>query len=313
MTMGPNRFVAGNSGRGLPTALILPCLVMISLLPGTAAQDGGSFVPTIPPTPEQLKQLTERTLKNQHHNDRMIQQYRRTERDLLRASGKGLSSKNTLSIVIPTRTGEAKVELERDGKPTDPEVQEQQWRRIARILARKDDPDDPDLKRQYERAEKRRHERAQMVDAVGKAFRFRFEGRDTSSGRTLLITTFEPDPSFHSSIKYANVYKHLHGRVWVDEANAQIVRLTAELMDDVSFAGGLVAKIYRGSNVTLEQTEVEPGVWFPSHARFDLAGRVLLFPAVYQEELHDSEFRRLGLPEEALLKILQEHPAVIRE
>ncbi len=42
------------------------------------------------------------------------------------------------------------------------------------------------------------------------------------------------------------------------ESNAQLIRAEAELNDDVSWGGGLIAKLYRGGQFTYEQHEVSP-------------------------------------------------------
>lgn len=258
---------------------------------------------TATPTPEQMQQLKERVVASLHQNDSMLQQYERTEHQRVMAHGKGLSNKDTLSVIIPTGAGEARVELERDGKASAAPARQQQWRSVAKSLSANSHPDDPEVKREYEQEEKRRRERTQMIDDLAKAFRFEYVGRETVGGRTLLKSNFEPVDGFHSSVRYSSLWKHVHGTIWVDESNAQVVRITGELFDDVNIVAGLVVKVYRGSSMTMEQSEVEPGVWFPTHANVDLTGRLFLLPANYHEELEDSTFQRVGPPEEALQKI----------
>jgi len=164
------------------------------------------------------------------------------------------------------------------------------------------------VKKAYERAAKRKRERTELVAAISKAFRFHYMGRDNIQGRTVLEVVFEPDPTFRPSSRYASIYKHVRGRAWVDESSAQIVRLNAELFEDASFGGGLVAKVYRGSRLILEQREVQPGVWMPTHTSYDLEGRLFLFPANFHQQLEAGDYRRIGLPQEALPLIRREHP-----
>jgi hypothetical protein len=259
-----------------------------------------------PPTDQQIRALTMQVLNNQHRNDMALEQYMRTEHDEFR--GKGVASKETLVRIVPTGTGEGKVELKHDGTPTDPTLQEEQWHAIKKALAANCQPDDPEVKKDYERAAKREHERAEIVDAVGKAFFFHYVGREVIRGQKLLILSFDPDPSFHSSIRYSSITAHIHGKVWVNESSGQAARIEAELFDDYSLAGGLLAKVYSGSGVVLEQSEIEPGVWLPSHFTYDLTGRKLLFSLTMHDQTETTEYRRVGPPREALQAISLERP-----
>lgn len=259
-----------------------------------------------PLSDQQIRELTMRVLNNQHRNDMALEQYMRTEHDQLR--GKGVTNKETLVRIVPTGTGEAKVELKRDGMPTDPAVQEEQWRAVKKALSANCQPDDPEVKKDYERAAKRDHERAEIVDAVGKAFHFHYVGREVIGGQKLLVLSFDPDPSYHSSIRYSSITAHIHGKVWVNESTAQAVRIEAELFDAYSLAGGLLAKIYSGSGVVLEQSEIEPGVWLPTHFSYDLTGRKLVFAITMHDQTETTEYRRVGPPREALQAISMERP-----
>ncbi len=99
-------------------------------------------------------------------------------------------------------------------------------------------------------------------------------------------------------------------RLGSDESNSQVVRVVARLKDDFSIAGGLIAKIYRGSQAALEQAEVEPGIWEPANYSLDYQGRKFLFGTLSGHERMDaSEYRRLGPLEEALATIRREHPS----
>ena len=261
-----------------------------------------------PLTDEQIHALAVRVLQNQHENDRMMTLFDRTEHDQVRGAGKGVDNKETLSRVVPTGTGEARVELQRDGMPTNEAAREEQWHSVTQALLTNSRTNDPEVKKEFERAEKRRHERDEFADAAGKAFRYHYAGRETIGGRRLLKVTFDPDPGFHSSVRYASICAHIHGTAWVDEASSQVVRVEAEMFDDYSIVGGLLAKIYRGSRLSAEQAEVEPGVWLPVHTSYDVLGRRLVFGMTMHEQMDYSDYRRVGAPREALLAISREHP-----
>jgi hypothetical protein len=260
-----------------------------------------------PLTDEQVRALASRVLQNQHQNDRLMNLFERTEHNQASGTGQGAEHKDTLARVVPTGTGEARVELQRSGKPTDAAVREQQWHNVTQALVTNSRTDDPEVKKEYARAEKRRHERDEFADAAGKAFRYHYAGRETIGGRKLVKVTFDPDPSFHTSIRFASICAHIRGTAWVDEANAQIVRVEAEMFDDYSIVGGLLAKVYRGSRLNAEQAEIEPGVWLPIHTSYNVLARKLVFGVTMHEQMDYSDYRRVGAPREALLAISNEH------
>jgi hypothetical protein len=162
-------------------------------------------------------------------------------------------------------------------------------------------------------AEHRRHERRDMVSAIGKAFIFRWAGRAVVNGRPVVKLSFTPDPTYRSSARYAPLYAHSRGTAWVDESSAQLMRAEAELTDDVSWGGGIIAKLYRGGQFTFEQQEATPGVWMPSRYSYDFDGRKFLFSLNIHEQMQYSEYVRVGPPEEAVSVIRREHPSIFTD
>jgi hypothetical protein len=268
------------------------------------ASDGSA-----PFTAEQMRAVVNRAIALQHRIEEALNEYDRTERVVNRDRDGEITM--TTAHVVPTGTGVLRVEVERNGQAAPPEKIAQAWRSVAGDLEVKSRPDDPWVKRDYERAAKRKLERARMVDAIGQAFRFHWVGRSMRNGRAVIELRFEPLPDFKPQVRYAGVYKHIWGRAWVDESSGHVMRLEAELRRDVSFGGGIVAKIYRGSRIEIEQAEVAPGVWLPTHYSYDIEGRRFLFPASWHRKLDASRYRRVGPPAEALALIRSEHAEAI--
>ena len=125
-------------------------------------------------------------------------------------------------------------------------------------------------------------------------------------GRTLLEFSFEPDPTFKSSKLFAIVYAHSVGTVWVDEASSEV----STLRDDISLAGGLIAKVYRGAHATLQQGELGAGTWEPTHYSYEFEGRKLVLGTLRgREQAEITDYRHLGSSwEETLATIRREHP-----
>jgi hypothetical protein len=258
--------------------------------------------------PEQIRALVLKAIALQHKNEAALLEYERTERRIDRGEDEVA---DRTSRVVPTGPNFMRVELERNGQKASPEKIAEGWRGVAENLELKIQRDDPRVKKDYERAEERRRETAKMLDAVGEAFHFRWAGRETHRGRPVIVLNFEPDAGYQPPTRYATIYKQLWGKAWVDESSGQVMRLEAELRRDVSFIGGIVAKIYKGSRLELEQAEVAPGTWLPTRHFFDINFRRFLFRSALHRTLEARDYRRVGRPNETLALIRREHAAAM--
>lgn len=276
-------------------------------LSNDADQDEGKRSET-PLTAQEIHNLVLRAVDNQRHNDLLLDEYARTEHSLFHGNGKD-PQRDLTCRVIPAGEGVTRVELERDGKTSDAAYLEQQWHGVAQALLAEAHGREPHVGNFYYRA-RREHERSDMVSAIGKAFIFRWAGRATVNGRSVVKLNFEPDPTYRSSARYAVLYAHSRGIAWVDEPSGQLIRAEAELTDDVSWGAGIIAKLYRGGKFTYEQREVMPGVWLPTRYSYDFDGRRFLFNLSLHERMDYSEYARVGPPQEALTVIRREHPSI---
>jgi hypothetical protein len=307
----------GNTECGKPAMRIRKSVTLALLLPlamgavvvaaRLTPRDGETPQQNDAPTATQIEALVARVIANQHKNDQNLSEYEHREHEVDRNSRDAKNGPTeTTSQVVPTGAGTTRIVLERNGKPTDPMILEQQWQDVARALALHNDLNDERTRQDREKAEHRRRERTDMEDAIGKAFRFRWIGRESDGNHTIIELAFEPEPDFRSTVRFANVYAHVRGTVWLDEASSQVVKLEAQLNDDVSFYG-VLARVYRGGKFVTEQVEVAPDVWLPSRVAFDFEGRKLVFPEAIHEHVEMSQYRRIGPPEAALEVIRREH------
>ena len=275
----------------------------------TAASVLPQIVPT--PNPQQVAAMVARATANQHRDDAALEEYEFTERAVTRSKD-GMTSEK-ISRVVPHGTGNFRVELARDGVPAAAASMETQWRDIALALASYSNPANQQrVKQDREKAAKERHERDQLEDAIGKAFRFRWVGRTMRDQRPLVELAFEPDPAFKPSVRFSSLYAHIRGTAWVDEASGQVARVEAEFFEDVPFVGGLVAKLDRGGKFSIEQAEVAPDVWAPTHFSVDVDGRKFVFGFSLHQQISLGGYLRVGQPHETLAAIKREHPGLIK-
>jgi hypothetical protein len=100
--------------------------------------------------------------------------------------------------------------------------------------------------------------------------------RERFRGQDVLVFDFEPNPEYKPKNLEEKVVKDLAGVVWVDEKAHDVVRLEAYFLNDMRFAGGLVANLQKGTSFVFEQAYVNGEVWLPTYMEAHIGVRVLL-------------------------------------
>ena len=90
-----------------------------------------------------------------------------------------------------------------------------------------------------------------------------------------VVIDFKPNPGWKSMTTKGEALQGLAGRVWIDTQSAHMVRMHAVFINDVNMGWGLLAKIYRGGSLDLEQTDAGPR-WMFSHLDEHINVRALL-------------------------------------
>jgi hypothetical protein len=247
----------------------------------------------------QVRALVQRTIALQHRSDDALDLYDRTEHIVETEDDK---TTDTTVRTVPVGASDVRIEMNRDGHSVPQTEISEKWSYVLGVMESRTHANDPAVRKEYERAAKRKDYTTKMVDAIGDAFVFHWAGRTTRAGRPVIELDYGPNPAFDSSLRFSGVYKQIWGKVWVDEASGYVVRLEAELRRDIPIGGGIVGKVYKGARVEIEQAEPAPGagVWLPTFRSYDIEGRKFLFPASYHRKVYASEYRRIGPPAEAL-------------
>jgi hypothetical protein len=258
----------------------------------------------------QVRALVQRAIAMQHQSDDALDLYDRTERVIDREDEK---TEETIVRAVPVGASEVRIDMSRDGQPVPQTEIRQKWAYVLSVMEQRTRKNDPEVKKEYEKAAKRKGENAKMVDAIGDAFIFHWAGRTERAGRPAIELDYEPNPAFKSSLRFSGLYKQVYGRVWVDEASGYVVRLEAELRRDIPIGGGIVGKVYKGARIELEQAEPYPGagVWLPSTSFYDIEGRKFVFPASFHRKQYASDYRRIGPPNEALSLLRNENAQLV--
>jgi hypothetical protein len=124
-------------------------------------------------------------------------------------------------------------------------------------------------------------------------FAFAVTGRDQMGDRPTLILDFAPvgdAPEHNLTDRFIN---RIAGRVWIDEADAALVRISFHLTAKVNFVAGLAGSI-RAFNFDSRRERTSEGLWFTKTNSWHLDVRevVVLRVTDYHEDL--AEVQRLA-------------------
>lgn len=95
-------------------------------------------------------------------------------------------------------------------------------------------------------------------------------------GMTEIVIDYEPNPKFHPPTTTAEALTGLKGRAWIDAKTKQIVRMEGNIFRSVNFGWGMLAHIYPGGQLVLEQADVGGDRWIFTHFTERITVRALM-------------------------------------
>lgn len=99
----------------------------------------------------------------------------------------------------------------------------------------------------------------------------------SANGRPAILFDYQGDPAIPTRNRFEEVTRCLQGTILVDELDRSVIRVDATFHRDFKIAGGLLVDIRKGTQFSVEQNRILPGLWLP--VSMDATGslRALLF------------------------------------
>jgi hypothetical protein len=120
-----------------------------------------------------------------------------------------------------------------------------------------------------------RTEGPSAVDDTVATLQFAIDRRETIGGRDVIVVRFGPRPQAKPQTREGKLAKMFSGVIWVDESAREVTKVEATAGEDLSYGFGLLAKVGKGSVVTLTRERVDDHVWLPVSVKFKAEGRAL--------------------------------------
>jgi hypothetical protein len=149
-----------------------------------------------------------------------------------------------------------------------------------------------------ERLRKEGEETASLVREIPKAFDFELIGEEIVNGRPAYALQATPHPGYQAQGKYGKMFSKLEGKLWVDKQDFGWIKADSQVIQPFSI-GLFLARVLRGSRITMEQTQIGEGVWAPEHVEIRAAAKIFFFKSlVIDRAMTYSDYRlaEAGVP-----------------
>lgn len=193
-------------------------------------------------------------------------------RYLLREKTRNL---DTTKEIVETMDGDVARLVAIHGHPLSASQEQTELQRLHTLAS------DPALEEHRRRREQKDTARIrEILRLFPEAFLYRaVEPVNTSNGQIEL--TFTPNPRFSPPNLESRILIGFQGRVWIDSRDLRMVRIEGKVFRNVDFGWGILATLYPGGTVSIEQANIPGCGWQLVHLRLNLTGRELVFKALH--------------------------------
>ncbi len=175
----------------------------------------------------------------------------------------------------------------KDDQPLSSDEAKKEDEKIQKIIDKRKNESEGDRRKRLEKKEeKSREEDRKFVLEVADAFNFRVVGSELLDGHDTWVLDAEPRPGYKFKDRGAQILSKFKGRVWIDKAEQQWVKLDLTAIDTLS-VGFVLARIHKGTRVLVELTKVNNEVWLPKHVQSHLDVRIALLKN-YDEDIEQT-------------------------
>jgi hypothetical protein len=156
--------------------------------------------------------------------------------------------------------------VERNGRPPSAGEERKQKKELDKLKR-----ETPEVR--AERLRKQEEETASIVREVPMAFDFQLVGEEAVNGRPAYVLQATPHPGYHSQGKYSSMFPKVAGKLWVDKQDLGWIKVEGQVIHPCSM-GLFLVRLLRGSQIKMEQTRVNEGIWMPERVEVQAVAKI---------------------------------------
>jgi hypothetical protein len=196
--------------------------------------------------------------------------------------------------VIESKDGTVARLILKDGKPLTPDQDQQERQRLNDMIA------SPGVFGKHAKnTESEKGMADKMVPLMPDAMINTYTPGQPQSGRNggalEIVLDYKPNPQWDPPNTEAQALTGLEGRVWIDAKTRYVVRMEGTVFRGVNFGWGMLAHIYPGGKLVLNQTNVGGNRWIFTDFSMQLSVRALMVKKLeIRSSAKASEYRTIG-------------------
>ena len=169
----------------------------------------------------------------------------------------------------------------------------QQAEALARLLT--EQPAQERARQERDLAEQRREFEA-ILDDILMVFDIDMLGREAIDGHDTIALSLTPRPSAKPRTHQGKQLQKCSLRAWINEADHELVRLDAEVIDTLSIGFGVMVRLHKGSQLSFLRRRVNDEVWLPAAVHFSGGARVALVRTLRRSSTSEfSDYRKFSV------------------
>jgi hypothetical protein len=237
------------------------------------------------------REIVRRSIEIDQVNWRRMKDYTWTARDLERhldSAGKMKSEQASEWETLILYGEPYRRMLVNNGKP----VADEEQRKLDKYAAKLEHETAEQRQRRLAKFEKEREKDREFLREVPDLYDFKLEGDAVIDGRPVWVISGTPRTGYQPKRRDARPLLKVRGRIWIDKAEYQWVKLEAETTDTISY-GIFLARLSPGAKLVFEQTRVNDEVWLPRRMWMRGTGRIgLVKKLALEDEIFWSRYRK---------------------
>ncbi len=135
--------------------------------------------------------------------------------------------------------------------------------------------------------EKERTRDQLLMGQLTVAFNFKLVGEEKIGSFDTYVLEATPKAGYRPPNMQTQVLTGMEGKLWIDKASFQWVKVEAQVVHPVSIAG-FMARVETGTRFELEKQPVAEGIWLPSH--FSMQSRATILHVVKRSGHEDETY-----------------------
>jgi hypothetical protein len=125
-------------------------------------------------------------------------------------------------------------------------------------------------------AEERR-ERELIANDAFAIFQATVVGREVIDGLPVVVLYIAPRKNVSPKTREGGYMTRFAGKIWVVEADGQIVKVDLVAFDDIPVGYGFVGRVHGGARLAFARRRVNNEAWLPASSHISAKGRTLMF------------------------------------